>query len=737
MARAINFSAVPRGIAGRIVIAMGAIGSLIFATAATFSYHSTNEAIRGEIAVSLVTAARAQARAASLWFEGRRQLVESANEDVLLQPSGQSPEDVFKHQTLLNSFTGVYYGDALTGAFHNYPHLRPLSPGYDPRNRPWFRKAVSEHRTVLTEPYRDDSLEEDVVTIATPLIRGRTIVGVTGADFSIKSLVAMLEADKPHGSQVFLVDRSGKIMVHSDKRVVGHPVADLFDGDKPVLSEHLTEVTQSGHRRFVTFASIPGKAGEGWRIGLSLDENVAMAGLNRSVRFNAGFSAIEILASLLLIWLMLARYLLRPLNTIIAAMNGLVEGSNASLAPELKARADEVGELARAFTVFRADRARVEELTGAEVARLGKEALARKVMMANLQHSFGRVVNAAVAGDFSARVGRTFPDPEMNELARSIDDLVETMDTGLRETGEVLGAIASTDLSRRVKGDYQGAFAKLQSATNTVADRLGEILGELHRTSRQLKEATGSLRTEASELSRRTVEETASLRTASDAIDRLSKVVAENASHAEVASERGRQAATSVISGQHVIAEARVAMEKMEASSSSISSVMNTIDGIASRTSLLALNASIEAARAGQAGLGFAVVASEVKALANRAADASREARMLIEQTRSELANGSVMMTEVTENLESMHAAVEDNAARLDVIARANREQAASIGELNDRLHRIERSTADNNSLAGQLQNTVDETTIRAGELDRIVETFTLNDVTGKMRAAA
>lgn len=737
MVRAINFSAISSGIAGRIVLAMGAIGILIFAAAATFSYHSSEQAVRGDVATSLATAARAQARAASLWFDGRRQLVESANEDVLLQPPGQSPEAAFKHQTLLNSFTGVYYGDAATGAFHNYPHLRPLSPGYDPRKRPWFRKAVAERRTVLTEPYRDDSLDEDVVTIATPLIRGTTIAGVTGADFSIKSLVGMLEADKPQGSQVFLVDHSGKIMVHSDRRVVGHPIADLFDGEKPPLAEGLTEVTQSGKARFVTFASIPGKAGEGWRIGLSLDENVAMAGLNRSVRFNAGFSAVEILASLLLMWVMLSRYLLRPLKTIIAAMKGLVEGSDASLTTQMEARSDEVGELARAFTVFRADRARVEEMTKAEVARLGNEALARKQMMVNLQHSFGRVVDAAVVGNFSARVGQNFPDPEMNELARSIDGLVETMDSGLRETGEVLAAIASTDLSRRVEGDYHGAFAKLKSATNTVADRLGEILGELHRTSRQLKDATGSLRTEASELSRRTVEETASLRTASDAIDRLSAVVAENAAHAQIASERGRQVATSVTSGQEVIAGARATMEKMEASSSSISTVMHTIDGIASRTALLALNASIEAARAGQAGLGFAVVASEVKALANRAADASREARALLEQTRGELANGSLMMTEVTRNLESMHSAVEDNAERLDVIAHANREQAASISDLNDRIHRIEQSTAHNNNLARQLQSTVNETTDRAAELDQIVDTFTLDHGQRRVRAAA
>jgi methyl-accepting chemotaxis protein len=726
--RAINLTHPFNGIAGRILIAMTAIGIVIFVTAAMVSYRSANKAVRREVAASLATAAQAQARATSLWLDGRRQLVESANEDVANQDGAFSPEIAFRRQTLLNSFLGTYFGDAKTGAFYNYPHLRPLSPGYDPRKRPWFQMAVAERRTVLTAPYRDDSLAENIVTIATPLLRAGAVVGVTGADFSIASLVKMLDADKPQGSQVFLVNRSGEIMVHRNRHIIGQPIARLFDGKAPKLAGNISDVTQSGEPRFVTFAAIPGGSNDGWYIALSIDQKTALAGLNRSIRYNIAFSAVQIVGSLLLMWVMLVRYLLRALKTVIDAMNDLTAGAGNVLPTAMEQRTDEIGELARAFAVFRSDRVRIVELTKAEVSQLAEAERARKGMMTTLQRSFGRVVDSASAGDFTARVTQTFRDDEMIALANSINSLVQTMDDGLRETGHVLAAIASTDLTPRVRGNYDGAFAKLKADTNAVADRLGEIVGELHDTSHRLKKATGSLRNEASELSRRTVEETASIRIASDAIDSLSMSVSENANHAEIASTRGREAAASVVSGRDLMTGARAAMARMEESSGTISSVMQTIDGIASRTALLALNASIEAARAGQAGRGFAVVASEVKALAQLAADASGEARTLLEQTRHELESGSAMIAEVMQSLGAMHSAVTDNASHLDVIAQANRKQAARIGQINDRIHRIEEFTGENNALAGQLQTTVNETSARAAELDRIVEAFELTE---------
>src|SRR5690606_11466001 len=114
----------------------------------------------------------------------------------------------------------------------------------------------------------------------------------------------------------------------------------------------------------------------------------------------------------------------------------------------------------------------------------------RPALMRELQVAFGEVVDAAIAGDFSKRVQAQFPDPELNALASSVNNLVATVDRGLSETGEVLAALANTDLTQRMTGSYQGSFAKLKEDTNAVADKLSDVVTQLHSTSQALKTAT-------------------------------------------------------------------------------------------------------------------------------------------------------------------------------------------------------------------------------------------------------
>lgn len=115
-------------------------------------------------------------------------------------------------------------------------------------------------------------------------------------------------------------------------------------------------------------------------------------------------------------------------------------------------------------------------------------------MMPSLQESFGAVVDAAQQGDFSGRVYPHFADRELNEIAASINNYVKTVDRGLSATGGVLAALAQTDLTQRVEGQYEGAFDRLKFDTNAVAQRLGRIVRQLKVTSRSLRTATSEIR---------------------------------------------------------------------------------------------------------------------------------------------------------------------------------------------------------------------------------------------------
>jgi len=123
--------------------------------------------------------------------------------------------------------------------------------------------------------------------------------------------------------------------------------------------------------------------------------------------------------------------------------------------------------MARAIEVFKENGMAVQSLNK-EKQRSERDS---EEMMQNLSVSFGEVVNAAVAGDFSKRVSTGFADDELNQLANSINMLVTTVDRGIGETAEVLASLAKSDLTARMRGEYQGALAKLKLDTNSVADR--------------------------------------------------------------------------------------------------------------------------------------------------------------------------------------------------------------------------------------------------------------------------
>jgi methyl-accepting chemotaxis protein len=344
-----------------------------------------------------------------------------------------------------------------------------------------------------------------------------------------------------------------------------------------------------------------------------------------------------------------------------------------------------------------------------------------------LQRSFGQVVDSAVAGDFSRRVDAEFPDAELNALASSVNNLVATVDRGLGETGEVLSALASTDLTKRMQGDYEGAFARLKHDTNAVADKLGEIVGQLKETSRGLKTATGEILSGANDLSERTTKQAATIEETSAAMEQLASTVLQNADRAKEASQVASSVTRTAEEGGKVMGEANSAMERITASSAKISNIIGLIDDIAFQTNLLALNASVEAARAGDAGKGFAVVAVEVRRLAQSAASASSEVKVLIDQSSGEVKTGSKLVADAAARLEAMLEAARSSNALMDGIARESREQASAIEEVNTAVRQLDEMTQHNAALVEQTNAAIEQTEAQANELDRVVDIFTVS----------
>ncbi|WP_316357795.1 methyl-accepting chemotaxis protein [Devosia sp.] len=457
---------------------------------------------------------------------------------------------------------------------------------------------------------------------------------------------------------------------------------------------------------------------------MATDEVLAPVANMRNMMLAIGAALLVVVAAL---GLLFSRTITKPITRLTDTMDALAKGD---LEVEVRGaeRTDELGAMARAVEVFRENGQKVAQLTEAEAAQVLANQAERARMMESLQRAFGDVVDAAISGDFTKRVEAEFADAELNTLARSVNSLVETVDRGLGETGEVLSALADTNLTRRVRGDYEGAFARLKNDTNAVAEKLGEIVGQLRQTSSALKTATGEILSGANDLSERTTRQAATIEETSATMEQLAATVLQNAAKAEAASKQAQAVSETAEEGGRVMTQATDAMDRITASSGKISNIIGLIDDIAFQTNLLALNASVEAARAGDAGKGFAVVAVEVRRLAQSAASASADVKVLIEQSANEVKGGSRLVADAAAKLSGMLGSIRDNTAALEAISRDSRSQASAIDEVNVAVRTMDEMTQHNAALVEQTNAAIEQTEAQATELDHIVDVFTIDE---------
>ncbi|HEV7344940.1 MAG TPA: cache domain-containing protein [Devosia sp.] len=564
-----------------------------------------------------------------------------------------------------------------------------------------------------------------------------------------KALQALSEIRYRGSEYMFVLDLSGQMLMHPIKPELNNTnQLAMEDPNGKRLFVEMVEIAKAKGSGFVDY-QWP-KAGQdnpvdklsyveryspwGWVIGTGVYMDEIHAENSASALQELGIAGV-ILLVMGAVAALIARSITRPITRVTETM-GKIAACQFQTEVEGTERSDEIGAMARAVEVFRDNGLRIAEMTEAEAARIIKDQEARTQTMGELQAAFGGVVDAAVAGDFSRRVPASFPDKELNTLAEGINELVAMVDKSISETGHVLGALARTDLTQRVKGDYQGSLAQLKADTNAVADNLTSVVTQLRSISRALKSATGEILAGANDLSERTTKQAATIEETSAAMEQLANTVGDNARKAGEAARGIQSAAQLAGEGGEVMGQATVAMERITSSSAKISNIIGMIDDIAFQTNLLALNASVEAARAGEAGKGFAVVAIEVRRLAQSAAQASSDVKQLIEQSATEVSGGSKLVDSAAGKLAAILEAVQENSRLMKDISAASAEQSSAIGEVTTAVRQLDEMTQHNAALVEETNAAIEQTEGQASELDRVIDAFRIDEA-APVRAAA
>lgn len=336
-------------------------------------------------------------------------------------------------------------------------------------------------------------------------------------------------------------------------------------------------------------------------------------------------------------------------------------------------------------------------------------------------------LRALSQGDLKSPVPEVKSKDEVRILSDSIAALIENFRSMVDEIGMVLGAIANGDLTKEAVGaDYPGDFSDLQYYLRVINEKLNTTLGGIVDAAEHVSGNAQQMEASSSMLSKGAMEQ-------SSAVEQLSVTMSEMDHDAEKNAELVIQAKEAVDtagtelqeSGEH-IDSLNQAMNLIMTSTQEISRIIDAIEDIALQTNILALNASVEAARAGTAGKGFAVVAGEIRELAAKSDEAAKATMELIKSSTEAVNQGGEVVTKVTQSVTNVVKQSGQTAEQMGIVADAIERQTKAIGQVTEAISQISGVVQSNTATSQESAACSMELSEQASILNQLVNSFSL-----------
>jgi len=503
--------------------------------------------------------------------------------------------------------------------------------------------------------------------------------------------------------------------------------------------------------------------------GLSKKSEVLNASVDSSIRSALIFTfagAVGGTAVLIFSIFFLAPAITKPINY----LKGIVkEFSLGNYDVEIENNSkDEIGELTNLFAILKT--AQQEKIHAAQKIADG---ITEKVNPASdkdllafafnkeienidlLLEEFKMLVAANQAGNLEIRGEAEKFSGGWQEIIQGANSIMEAFIKPINEAARVLDVMAKGDFTAKMEGEYRGTYQIIKNNINQVNLSLNTALNEVTETVSSTATAANQISASTEEMAAGAMEQTQQTTDVAASVEQMTKTILENTSNASLAAQTAKEAGSkakiggevvdSTILGMiriaDVVKHSAITVETLGKSSDEIGEIIQVIDDIADQTNLLALNAAIEAARAGEQGRGFAVVADEVRKLAERTTKATKEIANMIKQIQQDTEAAVTSMKEGTVEADNgkqlaMRAGevlkeIITNADKVSEIAvsvaAASEQQSSAAEEITRNIDLISNVAGQNADGTRQIARTAEDLSNLTSRLDNLIKKFKIS----------
>ena len=318
---------------------------------------------------------------------------------------------------------------------------------------------------------------------------------------------------------------------------------------------------------------------------------------------------------------------------------------------------------------------------------------------------------------------------ELGELAENMRFTVHALYEYVSEVEKTLAAIGEGKLNYKSEIQFRGDFIALNEAMENIFRMLNSSMQQIDISAEQIAGNAEQVSNGSQILAQGASEQAGSIEEIAASINEISNNVTANAGNAMKSRQLADSVGNQVLDGNEQMRNTVELIKQIKKNSDEISGIVKDIDDIAFQTNILSLNASVEAARAGDAGKGFSVVANEIWRLAEKTSRASKETAKLAHKNSENVDGGLLAASETAQFMEGVVNGMQEVNSMVDLISEASQQQADAITQIRQNVEQISDTLQGNSATSEESAAASEELAAQAQILKGLVEKFEMNEL--------